>query len=187
MQGGGAPSSANMVMKNSRGGSNANNSHRNGRGGGDRGGFGRGHKGDRGGTGGGRGGFQSGVFCQLCGKEGTRWCAVSRGLTAPTPAPSRRQRLQQPPTTAWTPTGIWIPVPQTTSPASWTSSPCATNTTVVSKCTPLVAQVWRSVILVMAFYVPQTLISNSNTFFMFHLQARICFLLIVLPATMMFS
>jgi len=70
MQGGGAPSSANMVMKNGRGRGNTNNSPRNGRGGGGRGGFGRGHKGDRGGTGGGRGGFQSGVFCQLCGKEG---------------------------------------------------------------------------------------------------------------------
>ena len=70
MQGGGAPSSANMVMKNGRRGGNANNSPRNGCGGGGRGGFGRGHKGDRGGTGGGRGGFQSGVFCQLCGKEG---------------------------------------------------------------------------------------------------------------------
>ncbi|XP_066385209.1 uncharacterized protein [Miscanthus floridulus] len=44
-------------------------------------------------------------FASCVAKRGTRWCAISRGLTAPTPGPSRRQRLQQPPTTAWTPTG----------------------------------------------------------------------------------
>jgi hypothetical protein len=46
-----------------------NNSCGGGRGGGGHGGFGRGPKGGRGG-GRPQGGFQAGVFCQLCGKEG---------------------------------------------------------------------------------------------------------------------
>ena len=72
MKGGGNQSSANLASRGGRGGGSPNN-HRGARGGGGRGGFGRGNKGRRGNGGGngrGSGGFQAGVVCQLCGKEG---------------------------------------------------------------------------------------------------------------------
>ena len=71
--GGSFQSSANMAAKGGRGGGQNNNNNRGGRGGFGRSGQGRGQP--RGGRGGGRpqgngGGFQAGIFCQLCGKEG---------------------------------------------------------------------------------------------------------------------
>lgn len=68
MHGGGSQSSANIATKGGKGGGN---NFRGGRGGGGRGGFGRGGGGrGRGGGGGRNPNFLTGVFCQVCGKEG---------------------------------------------------------------------------------------------------------------------
>jgi hypothetical protein len=58
-----------VVAKGGRGGGNQNNTHGD-RGGGGRGCFGHGGKGGRGGGRPQGGGFQAGIFCQLCEKEG---------------------------------------------------------------------------------------------------------------------
>jgi hypothetical protein len=63
-------SSANLAAKGGHGGGHNNFNNRGSRGGFSHGGSGRGQHGGRGGSRPRGGGFQAGVFCQLCEKEG---------------------------------------------------------------------------------------------------------------------